>query len=50
MKEKIKLSISDALELRNEYDMHISALKDVLGKEDEYRSFLSRHAEVEKVF
>ena len=48
MKENKKLSISDALELRNEYDMHLSSLKDVLGKEDEYRSFLSRHSEVDK--
>ena len=48
MEKKIKLSISDALELRNEYDMHLSVLKDVLGKEDEYRSFLSRHSELDK--
>ncbi|MDA3939440.1 MAG: hypothetical protein PF693_09040, partial [Spirochaetia bacterium] len=48
MENKVKLNVSDALELRNEYDMHLSVLKDVLGKDDEYRSFLSRHSEVDK--
>ena len=48
MKDKKKLSISDALELRNEYDTHLSVLRDILGKEEEHRSFLSRHSEVDK--
>lgn len=48
MEKKIKLCISDALELRNEYDTHLAVLKEVLGKEDEHRSFLSRHAEIDK--
>ena len=39
MEKKIKLSISDAMELRNEYDTHISALKDVLGKEEDVFSW-----------
>ena len=48
MDKKSKLSISEALELRNEYDAHISVLKNVLGKEDEQHSLFSRHREVDK--
>ncbi len=48
MDKKIKLRIINALELRNEFDAHLSVLKEVLGKEDEHRSFLSRHSEIDK--